>query len=81
MKSTRKTREQIDNVASEETAKEPTYSIKCMMPSIVGPTIILCATKEERAKHWQLNNDKPLIVKHITVSEVLVCANKCVFQN
>lgn len=40
LKITRKTKEEIDYVASEEPAKDQTYSIKSMMPSIVGPAIV-----------------------------------------
>lgn len=65
---------------TEEPEKGLTYLIESKMSSIVRHTIILWATKEEKEKHWQLNNDKLLIERLITLSEILVCAKKCVLR-
>lgn len=80
----RKSQEKQKNTLTMNTSEEPekglTYLIESKMSSIVRHTIILWATKEEKAKHWQLNNDKLLIERLITLSEILVCAKKCVLR-
>lgn len=58
-----KTKNGLTMLALEEPAEVLTYLMETKMPSIVRSNIILYATKEERAKHWQLNSNKPWTVK------------------
>lgn len=66
----------IDHACIREPAEVLTYLIESKAPSVARHNIILYVTKEERAKHWHLNSDKPLMIRYITISEVLVCAKQ-----